>query len=55
MKENEIEHIQVRIARLEKRLEMYYQLLYMQNELDFVLKGGYILDTDLQNILNGNY
>lgn len=55
MKENEIEIIQVRLARLEKRLEMYYQLLYMQNELDFVLKGGYIMEADLQKILDGNY
>lgn len=44
-----------RISELEKRLEMYYQILEVKNELDFILKGTYLVDEELQNILEGNY
>lgn len=42
-----------RIADIEKKLERYYQLLLTRNELDFILKGSYVLDSDIQNLLEG--
>jgi len=44
-----------RINDLEKRLEIYYKMLRIENEIDFVLKGTYILPEDMENIINGNY
>ena len=44
-----------RIAELEKKLERYYKMLDVTNELDFVLNGSYILEDDLEKILSGNY
>ena len=37
--ENEIETLQKRVSRLEKKLEKYYSILLIENELDFILKG----------------
>ena len=42
-----------RIATLEQKLEKYYQLLNVENELGFILKGPYILESDIENILEG--
>ena len=42
-----------RIADLEKKLERYYQLLLTRNELDFIIKGSYTLNNNLQNLLEG--
>lgn len=44
-----------KIDDLEKKLERYYQLLFISDELDMILKGFYILEEDLQGILNGSY
>lgn len=44
-----------RIADLEKKVEIYYQLLKVDNELDFILKGTYITDDELEVLLTGNY
>ena len=44
-----------KIDVLEKRLEKYYSLLKVDNELDFVLNGGYILQEELNTILLGQY
>lgn len=44
-----------KIDVLEKRLEKYYSLLKVDNELDFVLNGGYILQEELDTILLGQY
>ncbi|MBO5954936.1 MAG: hypothetical protein J6Q13_03105 [Clostridia bacterium] len=44
-----------RIDKLEKKIEMYYSLLKVENELDFVLKGTYLKDKDLDGLLTGNY
>ncbi|MFQ6752237.1 MAG: hypothetical protein ACLRFL_01560 [Clostridia bacterium] len=44
-----------KIDDLNKKLEKYYDLLHIENELDFVLKGTYIMDTDIDNIVSGNY
>lgn len=44
-----------RIAELERRLEKYYQLLHIDNELDFVLNGTYIAPVEIENIVDGAY
>ena len=42
-----------KIADLERRVEKYFKILLANNELDFVLKGGYILNSDIEDVLNG--
>ena len=44
-----------RIDELEKKLERYYNLLKVENELDFILKVTYLVEADMQNIMSGNY
>ena len=44
-----------RIDNLEKKLEKYYKLLKIENELDFILHGTYLLSEDYENILEGNW
>ncbi len=53
MKDN-LDDVIKRLLQLEKKLEKYYSLLLINNELDFILKGNYILD-EVENILQGNY
>lgn len=53
MIEEIIELNQHKISVLEQKLEKYYQLLNVENELSFILKGSYILNTDIENLLNG--
>lgn len=44
-----------KIGAIEKRLEKYYQYLKFDNELDFILKGTYLLSADIENVLTGEY
>lgn len=44
-----------KVVELEKKLELYYELLKVENELEFVLKGSYFLEEELDAILNGTY
>ncbi len=44
-----------RIAELERKIEKYFEILQVQNELDFILKGGYLLDADISSIISGEY
>lgn len=44
-----------KIDVLEKKLERYYSLLKIDNELDFILNGTYVLQEDFENVLNGQY
>lgn len=44
-----------KINALEKRLENYYQLLKVENELDFILKGTYFIEDEMNSIMTGNY
>ena len=44
-----------KIDVLEKKLEKYYSLLKIDNELDFILNGTYILQKDYDNVLAGQY
>lgn len=42
-----------RIEVLEKKVEKYYSLLKVDNELDFLLKGTYITEEDIEKIVEG--
>ena len=44
-----------KIDVLEKRLEKYFSLLKINNELDFILNGSYIMQEDFDNVLAGQY
>lgn len=44
-----------KISELEKRIEHYYEILKIDNEIDFILNGTYILEEEIENILNGTY
>ena len=44
-----------KIDILEKRLEKYYSLLKIDNELDFILNGTYILQSDFDEVMAGQY
>ena len=51
----ELEDILRRLSELERKLERYYDFLSRQNELDFILKGTYILEDDIDEILDGTW
>ena len=51
----ELEDIMRRLSDLERKLEKYYNLLIKQNELDFILNGTYILEDDIDDILDGTW
>ena len=53
MNDEMLELAMQKIATLEQKLEKYYLLLNVENELGFILKGTYILDSDIENILKG--
>ena len=44
-----------RLDELEKKVERYYKLLEVNNEIDFILKGGYVLKEDVDAIIAGTY
>ena len=44
-----------KIDILEKRLEKYYSLLKIDNELDFILNGTNILQSDFDEVMAGQY
>ena len=53
--ENEIlSTLQKQVKELSTKLEFYYQLLECKNELDFVMRGSYLVN-ELTQILNGTY
>ena len=53
--ENEtLSNLQKQVKELTTKLEYYYQLLECKNELDFVLRGTYLVD-ELTKVINGNY
>lgn len=55
MDNEEIERAIQKIYQIEKKMEKYYEMLKLENELDFILKGGYVLKDELQKILDGEY
>lgn len=42
-----------RIEALEKKLEKYFSILNVGNEMDFILKGTYVLQSDIENVMAG--
>ena len=48
MDNEEIERAIQKIYQIEKKMEKYYEMLKLENELDFILKGGYVLKDELQ-------
>ena len=42
-----------RVEALEKKVEKYYSMLKVDNELDFILRGTYVTDEDIQKIIEG--
>lgn len=40
---------------LSNKLERYYQFLKFDNELDAIIKGVYVTESEIENILQGNY
>ena len=53
--DNEIEILSKRIEQLERKVEIYFQLLKINNELDFIMNGTYLLDSEIQDVLDGEY
>ena len=53
--DNDIELLSKRLDKLEQKLEIYYQLLKIDNEIDFIMKGTYVLESDIEDILSGSY
>ncbi len=53
--QNDYEMLLKKVNDLERRLERYYQLLFIRDELDFILKGKYISENDMNEIFNGTY
>ena len=51
----DIEVLYKKFEELTKRLEIYYNMLFIENELSFILNGKYVSDEDLSLILEGNY
>lgn len=48
------ETILKRLQALEKKVEKYYRILFVENELDFIMKGTYFAE-DLEDVLAGKY
>ena len=44
-----------RIAELERKIEIYYQLLHIDNELDFIINGTYVSPNEMDAVVNGSY
>ena len=44
-----------KIENLEKKLERYFSLLRVENELDFILNGTYIVQDDYDKVMAGQY
>ena len=44
-----------KIENLEKLIEKHYQMLNVDNELDFIVKGTYVTEEEVNKIVNGEY
>ena len=55
MEYQDIEVLYKKMEGLSKKLEVYYNLLFLENELSFIINGNYILDEELDLILQGRY
>ena len=50
-----LENALKRISNIERKIEKYYEMLKIENELDFILNGTYVFSEEIENVLNGNY
>ena len=48
-----LEQLLKRIEMLEKRVEKYFSILKIDNELDFILNGTYITNEEVEKIVEG--
>lgn len=53
--EEDFESALKRIAELERKIEKYFEILQVQNEIDFILKGSYVFEDEIEQIISGNY
>ena len=53
--EETIELLMKRLDELEKRIERYYHMLKVDNELDFIMRGTYLTEEDIEKIKTGDY
>ena len=53
--EEMLEILSKRLDDLEKKVERYYHMLKVDNELDFIMRGTYITEEDIEKIKTGNY
>ena len=44
-----------KLLELDKKVELYYEMLKVENELHFILNGTYLMEEDLLQVLNGEY
>ena len=44
-----------KIEVLEKKVEKYFSMLKIENELDFIFKGTYLLQEEIEDIYTGTY
>ena len=52
---DEIEDVKQKLSDIEKLIEKYFDILYIENEIDFILKGNYELDSEIDKILDGTW
>ena len=50
-----LELVYKKLLDLEKRMELYYSMLKIDNELSFILKGTYLFNSDIESVINGTY
>ena len=43
-----------KIDKLEKKLEKYVEMLRADNEIDFILKGSYVTQEELNSVIMGD-
>ena len=55
MNEDMVQLALKKIDELSKKLEKYFDILKVENELDFVLKGTYVLENEIAKVVSGNY
>ena len=44
-----------RIDNLERLVENYFKILKVDNELDFIVKGTYLMPEELNALVEGNF
>ena len=52
---NDIELQFKKLVELEKKLESYFKMLKVENELTYIINGTYLCEDELQKVLNGVY